>query len=68
MDHSFISKEQANAALEKALREGWITPEQVETMRSAGTSAEKERPRHSALRRWFSQFRAGRSSRDNTIE
>ncbi len=68
MDHSFISKEEANAALEKALREGWITPEQVEAMRADETSAEKERPRHSVLRKRLSQFRAGRSSRDNIIE
>lgn len=45
MDRGFVTEAEADAALEKALREGWITPEQVEEMRSRQPQA--ARPRRS---------------------
>ena len=32
MNRNLLSEKQSKAALERALREGWITPEQVEDM------------------------------------
>ena len=61
MHRGFLSEGEAEAALEKALREGWITPEEEEAMRRGRPVEPEQRTRLDRVRRMIRRSFGGGS-------